>query len=83
MKELIIDKLGDNQRLDKYLSKYLSAASKSFIYRILHLMTRRLTEVKNYNQATLSKYFFLMKHLISSVKAKAAYLMLSADRPII
>ena len=31
MKELIIDKLGDNQRLDKYLSKYLSAASKSFI----------------------------------------------------
>ena len=28
MKELIIDKLGDNQRLDKYLSKYLSAASK-------------------------------------------------------
>lgn len=63
MKELIIDKLGDNQRLDKYLSKYLSAASKSFIYkmlrkRILHLMTRRLTEVRNYNQATLSKYFF-------------------------
>lgn len=62
MKELIIDKLGDNQRLDKYLSKYLSAASKSFIYkmlrkRILHLMTRRLTEARNYNQATLSKYF--------------------------
>ena len=26
MKELIIDKLGDNQRLDKYLSKYLSAS---------------------------------------------------------
>ena len=88
MKELIIDKLGDNQRLDKYLSKYLSAASKSFIYKMLrkkniHLMTRRLTEARNYNQATLSKYFFLMKHLISSVKAKAAYLMLSADRPII
>lgn len=35
MKELIIDKLGDNQRLDKYLSKYLSAASKSFIYKML------------------------------------------------
>ena len=51
--------------------------------RILHLMTRRLTEARNYNQATLSKYFFLMKHLISSVKAKAAYLMLAADRPII
>lgn len=35
MKELVIDKLGDNQRLDKYLSKYLSAASKSFIYKML------------------------------------------------
>ena len=27
MKELVIDKLGDNQRLDKYLSKYLSSYS--------------------------------------------------------
>ena len=104
MKELIIDKLGDNQRLDKYLSKYLSAASKSFIYKMLRKKNITLnnkksdgkdklavgdcvkifmTEARNYNQATLSKYFFLMKHLISSVKAKAAYLMLAADRPII
>ena len=87
MKELIIDKLGDNQRLDKYLSKYLSAASKSFIYKMLRkkniTLNDKKADVKNYNQATLSKYFFLMKHLISSVKAKAAYLMLSADRPII
>ena len=35
MKELIIDRLGSNQRLDKYLAKYLSAASKSFIYKML------------------------------------------------
>ena len=35
MKELIIDRLGSNQRLDKYLAKYLSAANKSFIYKML------------------------------------------------
>lgn len=88
MKELIIDKLGDNQRLDKYLSSICLPQAKALYIkclekRILHLMTRRLMEARNYNQATLSKYFFLMKHLISSVRAKAAYLMLAADRPII
>ena len=46
MKELIIDKLGDNQRLDKYLSKYLSAASKSFIYKMLRKKNITLNDKK-------------------------------------
>lgn len=35
MKELIIDKYSQNQRLDKFLQKYLSGAGKSFIYKML------------------------------------------------
>ena len=46
MKELVIDKLGDNQRLDKYLSKYLSAASKSFIYKMLRKKNITLNDKK-------------------------------------
>lgn len=88
MKELIIDKLGDNQRLDKYISKYLSAASKSFIYKMLRKKNITLNDKKADGSEKLQsgdsvKIFFLMKHLISSVRAKAAYLMLAADRPII
>ena len=52
MKELIIDRLGSNQRLDKYLAKYLSAANKSFIYKMLRkknitLNNKKLMEAKS------------------------------------
>lgn len=35
MKEIIISKAESNQRVDKYLMKYLSQASKGFIYKML------------------------------------------------
>ena len=54
MKELIIDKLGDNQRLDKYLSKYLSAASKSFIYKMLRKKNIKLNSKKAEGNEMLS-----------------------------
>ena len=46
MKELIIDRLGSNQRLDKYLAKYLSAANKSFIYKMLRKKNITLNDKK-------------------------------------
>ena len=54
MKELVIDKLGDNQRLDKYLSKYLSAASKSFIYKMLRKKNIKLNSKKAEGNEMLS-----------------------------
>ena len=35
MKEIIITKNEENQRLDKFLLKYMNKASKGFIYKML------------------------------------------------
>ena len=46
MKEIIIGEKDSNQRLDKYLQKYLKAASRSFIYKMLRKKNIKLNQKK-------------------------------------
>ncbi len=76
MKELVIDKLGENQRLDKYLSKYLSAASKSFIYKMLRKKNITLNNKKADGSEKLQmgdciKIFFSDETLVKFTEGKA------------
>ena len=48
MKEIIITKNEENQRLDKFLLKYMNKASKGFIYKML----RKKNIVLNGKKAT-------------------------------
>ena len=46
MKEIIVNKDSANQRLDKFLAKYLNAAPKSFIYKMLRKKNIKLNSAK-------------------------------------
>lgn len=70
MKELVIDKLGDNQRLDKYLQNIYLPPSKSFIYKMLRKKNITLNNKKADGSEKLVmgdsvKIFLPMKHLKS------------------
>lgn len=77
MKELVIDKLSDNQRLDKYLSKYLSAASKSFIYKMLRkknitLNNKKADGSEKLVQGDIVKIFFTEETLDKFTEGKSS-----------
>ena len=60
MIEIIIDKTNENQRLDKYLLKYLNKAPKSFIYKML-----RKKNIKLNNKKATGNEIILNKDIIN------------------
>ena len=46
MQKLVIDKANENQRLDKFLMKYMNKAPKSFVYKMLRKKNIKLNGAK-------------------------------------
>ncbi len=53
MQKLVIDKANENQRLDKFLMKYLNKAPKSFVYKMLRKKNIKLNGAKAAGNETI------------------------------
>lgn len=63
MREIIISKNEANQRVDKYLAKYLDKAAKSYIYKMIRkknitLNNKKITGNEKLNEGDVVKIFF-------------------------
>ncbi len=73
MKQVVIDKNDSGQRLDRFLKKYLSEASQSFIYKMLRKKRIKLNNKKAEPNTILSEgdiiQFYLSEETLEKFKA--------------